>query len=97
MAAAGVPVPEAGVDAEHPASVVDPTSYAARRFVRRPDADELAYLWDFGDGTGPTPFGTSASITRTFTSAGIYTVTVKSFGSNPTTTTFTLTVTRSSS
>jgi YVTN family beta-propeller protein len=36
----------------------------------------VTYSWDFGDGTPATPFGTTASITRTFAAAGVYGVTL---------------------
>jgi YVTN family beta-propeller protein len=36
----------------------------------------LQYSWDFGDGSAATPYSTQASITRRFSTAGVYTVTL---------------------
>jgi YVTN family beta-propeller protein len=36
----------------------------------------VRYQWDFGDGSGPTPWSTSPAITHNYAAPGIYTVTV---------------------
>ncbi len=39
-----------------------------------PDGDTVFYVWDFGDGTGPTPGG--STITHVYAAPGIFTATV---------------------
>jgi YVTN family beta-propeller protein len=40
------------------------------------DAPDARYSWDFGDGTEPTAFDSSAAATHTFESSGVYLVTL---------------------
>jgi YVTN family beta-propeller protein len=70
------------IDVDEPPIVVDPittttaTAGAATTFTARATGTGLTYSWNFGDGSAPTAFAAAPGASHTYSTPGVFTVTL---------------------